>query len=186
MFSFFQAISIGMGIFRAYFLRAHTANRFSFIFPIKLGKNSEIGVLKGANMILGKHVSINNNAHIASTKNAHIEIGSFTGIGNNCVIVAREKISIGNNVMIGPNVCIYDHDHIFKEDGIMRELGYETAPVTIEDNVWLAAGVIVLKGVTIGEGSVIAAGTLVNKDIPRNSVVYNRRELVIKERIEGI
>jgi acetyltransferase-like isoleucine patch superfamily enzyme len=68
----------------------------------------------------------------------------------------------------------------------MRNLGYETAPVHIEDNVWIGAGVIVLKGVTIGEGSVIAAGTVVNKDIPRNSIVYNSRELVVKKRIEGM
>lgn len=65
----------------------------------------------------------------------------------------------------------------------MRDLGYTTAPVTIGDNVWIGAGVMILKGVTIGSGSVIAAGTLVNQDIPENSLVYNRRELVIKPRI---
>ena len=65
----------------------------------------------------------------------------------------------------------------------MRELGYTTAPVTIGNNVWLGAGVIVLKGVTIGDGSVIAAGTVVNRDIPDNSLVYNQRELVIKKRV---
>ena len=110
-------------------------------------------------------------------------MGGYSLIGYNNVIVAREQITLGNHVMLGANVCIYDHDHVFRQPGVMRDLGYTTAPVTIGDNVWIGAGVMILKGVTIGSGSVIAAGTLVNQDIPENSLVYNRRELVIKPRI---
>ncbi len=179
-------IGIACGMVKAALISVFSGGKIKYKNPIRLNAGARFSVRTGGKIILGKHVSLNHNARLGVTENACMEIGSFTSVGDNNVIVAREKISIGNNVMIGPNVCIYDHNHIFKEDGIMRELGYETAPVTIEDNVWLAAGVIVLKGVTIGEGSVIAAGTLVNKDIPRNSVVYNSRELVIKERIEGI
>jgi acetyltransferase-like isoleucine patch superfamily enzyme len=156
-----------------------------FRFPVRLEKNASFSTRKTGKMILGKHVSINHNARIAVTENAQLKIGNYTGIGDNNVIVARERIVIGNNVMIGPNVCIYDHDHVFREQGVMRELGYNTAPVIIEDNVWIGAGVTILRGVTIGSGSVIGAGTIVSKNIPRNSLVYNKRELVVKARVEN-
>lgn len=173
-----------IGAIRMLFYSIVSFYRIKFKFPVKLEDGAKFSLRKNGKINMGKHVSISHNARLSVTENAYLSIGNYSGIGDNNVIVARERISIGNNVMIGPNVCIYDHDHVFKKDGIMRDLGYETAPVIIEDNVWLAAGVIVLKGVTIGEGSVVAAGTLVNKDIPRNSVVYNKRELVCKERIE--
>lgn len=153
-----------------------------YTFPIKLGKNTILTYRKNGKIILGKHVSINSNAQLSVTENAILTIGSYSGVGNNNVIVARENITIGNNVMIGPNVCIYDHDHVIHKEGIMRNLGYETAPVVIEDNVWIGAGVIILKGVTVGTGSVVAAGTIVNKDVPPNSIIYNKRETAVRSR----
>ncbi len=54
--------------------------------------------------------------------------------------------------------------------------------ITVEDNCWIGSGVIILDGVTIGSGSVIGAGTLVTKDIAKNSVVYDKRDKVIKKR----
>ena len=59
---------------------------------------------------------------------------------------------------------------------------YLTSPILIGENVWLGANVVILRGVSIGEGSVIAAGTIVNKDVPPNSIVYNKKEMIIKER----
>lgn len=175
-------IVILIGLIRICIKKAMLFNRLDFKFPVKFSPYATLSCRKHGKIILGKHVSLNSNSHCYVTKNALLSIGNYTGIGDNNVIVAREKIIIGNNVMIGPNVCIYDHDHIFEQEGIMRDLGFQTAPVTIEDNVWIAAGVIVLKGVTIGTGSVIAAGTVVTKDIPANSVVYNKKDMIFKER----
>lgn len=179
-------LRIFIGLIKSYIYSLISLGAFSFKFPIRFCKNASVECGNGGKVILGKHVSLNRDAHLYVTNQGVLKIGSYTGIGDHNVIVAREKIEIGDNVMIGPNVEIYDHDHVFKTPGVMRNLGYNTAPVIIEDNVWLGAGVIVLKGVTIGEGSVIAAGTIVNKDIPKNSIVYNKKELIIKERIEGI
>jgi acetyltransferase-like isoleucine patch superfamily enzyme len=156
--------------------------KFRFIPPIKIERGVIISRRPRGKIILGEHVSLNHNSCISVTWDALLSIGSFSSIGDNNVIVAKEKITIGNNTMFGPNVCIYDHDHIFNAPGIIQDLGYKTKPVIIEDNVWLGAGVIVLKGVRIGTGSVIAAGTIITKDIPSNSLVYNKRDLIIKER----
>ena len=173
-----------IGLLKATLLQIFSVGKVGFQFPIKIENNVLISRRRGGCIKFGKHVSLNRNCQVAVTQGATVRIGSFSGIGDNNVIVARESITIGDNVMLGPNVCIYDHDHVFRKQGVMRDMGFETSPVVIEDNVWLGAGVIVLRGVTIGTGSVIAAGTVVNKDIPPNSIVYNKRELIIKRKLE--
>ena len=175
-------IKIALGMLRMSLIALLSFGKITFRFPVRLEKNVVLSRRSGGRIHFGKHVSLNRNAQISVTQNALIETGDFTSIGDNNVIVAREKIILGSYVMLGANVCIYDHDHVFKAPGIMRDLGYNTSPVIIEDNVWLGAGVIVLRGVTIGAGSVVAAGTIVNRDIPPDSLVYNRRNMVIRPR----
>jgi acetyltransferase-like isoleucine patch superfamily enzyme len=92
-------------------------------------------------------------------------------IGKNCtlnegvLLVGREDIFIGSNVTISANTVITSA--ALDLDGEER---HKAAPVTIKDNVWLAANVTVLSGVTIGEGAVVAAGAVVTKDIPPNTM----------------
>lgn len=175
-------INIAFGMLRMSLIALFSLGKITFRFPVRMDKNVVLGRRRGGRIRFGKHVSLNRNAQISVTQNALIETGNYTSIGDNNVIVAREKIVLGSHVMLGANICIYDHDHVFKAPGIMRDLGYNTSPVIIEDNVWLGSGVIVLRGVRIGQGSVVAAGTVVNQDIPNDSIVYNRRNLVIKPR----
>lgn len=177
-------INIVFGMLKMSLIALFSFGKITFRVPVRLDKNVVLSRRRGGRIHFGKHVSLNRNAQISVTQHALIETGDYTSIGDNNVIVAREKIVLGSHVMLGANVCIYDHDHVFKMPGIMRDLGYNTSPVIIEDNVWLGAGVIVLRGVRIGQGSVVAAGTVVNKDIPQNSLVYNRRNMVIKPRVK--
>jgi acetyltransferase-like isoleucine patch superfamily enzyme len=149
---------------------------------IRFSRTAQISIRKTGKMIFSKRVSVNKNASLAVTAKAKLLVGEGTGFGNNTIIVARERIEIGSNVMIGPNVCIYDHDHVYKTTNIMKNAGFESAPVIIQDNVWIGAGVIILKGVTISSGSVIAAGTIVSKDVPSNSIVFAKQNYVIKEK----
>jgi acetyltransferase-like isoleucine patch superfamily enzyme len=78
-------------------------------------------------------------------------------------------ITLGNNVMLGPNVTIFAHDHLFGVYGkSIRELAatiIEEA-VTIEDEVWIGAYVVILKGVTVGTGAVVGAGVVLNRSVP--------------------
>ena len=85
--------------------------------------------------------------------------------------------------MIGPRVSLFAENHNFSnEDTTIKAQGVSNKGIVIEDDCWIGSGVIILDGVRIGSGSVIGAGTLVNKDIPKNSVVYDKRNRTIKDR----
>lgn len=100
---------------------------------------------------------------------------------------SNAKIIIGDNVMFGPNVMIATGNHRFDIVGmymadVRTKRGCDDEDVVIENDVWVGMNAIILKGVHIGEGSVIGAGTIVTKDIPPYSIVTNKAELHIRER----
>ena len=97
-------------------------------------------------------------------------------INANCRIRSAESITIGKDVAIGTDVTILDSDH----HSICGK-PVATSPVVIGDHVWIGPRVTILKGVTIGEGSSIAAGALVTKSVPPNSMVAGVPAKVIKE-----
>ena len=98
----------------------------------------------------------------------------------NFTLLVDAEVHIGNNVKFGPNVTIVTAGHpIYPE---LREKGIEyNLPVRIGNNVWMGAGVIVLPGVTIGDNSVIGAGSVVTKDIPPNTVAVGSPCRVMRE-----
>jgi acetyltransferase-like isoleucine patch superfamily enzyme len=110
-----------------------------------------------------------------SQQNAAIEIGENCGLSGTVIRAAR-SISIGNNVRCGANTTIYDNDgHLDDKRSNFPK------PIVIKDNVWLGYNVVVMKGVTIGENSVIGANSLVTKDIPANVVAAGNPCRVIRE-----
>ena len=103
------------------------------------------------------------------------DYGCFIHMGRNvflnygCKLVDGGAIRIGNDVLIGPGCTIVTANHAVNPG--KRRQGYmRLKPVTIEDNVWIGAGVIICPGVTIGRNSVIGAGSVVVKDIPGDSI----------------
>lgn len=142
---------------------------------------SDIRIRKNCRLELGDKCHITDHVTLRIAAHGDLVIKSSSSISQQTIIVCHDNIQIGNNVMIGPNVTIYDHDHDFRAKGLMNQKGYVTSPIVIEDNVWIGSNVIVLKGVRIGEGSVIASGTLVTKDVPPNTIIYDKRVLEVKK-----
>lgn len=95
-----------------------------------------------------------------------IVIGRNCFIGMNCEFNIKDGITIGDNSLIGSGSRFIDHDHGIGLDKLINNQPCPTTSITIENDVWIGANVVVLKGVTIGKGAVIAAGTIVNKSIP--------------------
>lgn len=110
----------------------------------------------------------------------HITIGARTFVNYNLTALDVAAITIGEDCQIGPNVQLLTPTH--PVDPQPRRDKLEAAePITIADNVWLGGGVIVCPGVTIGENSVIGAGSVVTRDIPANVVAVGNPARVVRE-----
>lgn len=110
---------------------------------------------------------------------SNIEIGENFISNYNLTILDETSVTIGDNVFIGPNVTICTIIHATEPErrnsGIMRAL-----PVTIGNNVWIAANVTILPGVTIGDRSIIGAGSVVTKDIPEGVIAVGNHCKVLR------
>lgn len=107
------------------------------------------------------------------------ELGEGTFINHGCYLMDGGGIHIGKHCFIGPNCGFYTANHPLLADE--RNRGFETAhPIVLEDNVWIGADTTILPGVTIGEGAVIGAKSLVTKDIPAGVLAYGNPCKVIR------
>jgi acetyltransferase-like isoleucine patch superfamily enzyme len=107
-----------------------------------------------------------------------LQIGLNTAIGKRCVIDARGGITIGRNVNISSYVRLQTAKHLIDDP----DFTHQYSPISIGDRVWIAEGAIVLGGVTIGEGAVVAASAVVTKDVEPFSVVGGVPARVIRQR----
>ena len=132
-------------------------------------ENAQLDLIGASHICAGTEINVNAGAKLVLEKtyiNCDVKINCF------------HSITIGKNVGISENVTIRDSDNHPFEGG-----GDFSAPVVIEEGVWVGMNAIILKGVTIGKGAVIAAGALVNKDVPAGSLVGGVPAKVIKEKV---
>ena len=116
----------------------------------------------------------------AGRQGAEISIGSRNFVNNNVVIASMQRISIGNDCLIGDSVSITDCDFHELDPKTRRRSQGVSKEVVIENNVWLGSGVSVLKGVSIGENSVIGARSVVVKSIPANCIAAGNPARMIR------
>jgi maltose O-acetyltransferase len=106
-------------------------------------------------------------------------LGDHVFMNYMCTILDNNEVRIGNHVMIGPAVQIYTAAHDLQAG--TRIQGWEVAKsITIEDNVWIGGGAILLPGVRIGRNAVVGAGAVVSRSVPANAVVAGNPARVIK------
>lgn len=121
-------------------------------------------------------VSIGENCHLEHhiyfkhdgiwSNGASILIGDNVFIGSGCEFNITEKITIGDNSLIASGCRFIDHDHGLQKSALMRVQQGMEKEIKIGSDVWVACNAVVLKGVEIGDGAVIAAGAVVNRSIP--------------------
>ena len=120
-----------------------------------------------------KNISISENAVIKEgakicpcNENAQISIGMNTTIGYHTFLFASTGISIGDDCLVAPFVYLVDSDHGIDKNQKINLQANTSEAIVIENDVWIGTGAKILKGVTIGQGAVIAAGSLVKNDVP--------------------
>jgi len=140
---------------------------------INIGNNCVFNSMNRFNL-----AGINHPCHISTfNEKAILKIGDNCGFSGT-VIAASQNIIIGNNVLCGSNTLIADND--WHNDRYISVRG-ETLPVKIGDNVWIGMGSYILKGVTIEDNSIIAAGSVVTKSMPSNIIAAGVPAKIIKK-----
>ena len=141
------------------------------------------GIKLGNRVTIGKYAIIRPSNIYGGPIGEGLTMGNNSNIGPYNYIGCSGKITIGNNVMLAPRVSIYAENHVFDHPEILiRDQGVEKKEVIIEDDCWIAANSILLAGVTIGKGSVVAAGSVVTENVPPYSVVAGVPAKWIKSR----
>jgi acetyltransferase-like isoleucine patch superfamily enzyme len=113
----------------------------------------------------------------------NLTICTNVGIAPFCQLNAAGGIVIGNNVLLGPGVVVWSQNHLYQDASIpVRDQGYQQLGVEIEDDVWVGAGAIILPGVKLREGTVVAAGAVVTKSTEPYTVVAGVPARVMKRR----
>lgn len=144
---------------------------------------------KGVNndgITLGNDVFIGRNS-ILSCKDGDIILDDRANIGFNCYIFASNKVKIGKDVLVAGFTYIVGGGNYNLDDiniPINQQYDFDgKGGVDVEENVWIAAHVVILDGVTVGSGSVLAAGAIISKDVPKMSIMGGVPGKVLKSRI---
>ena len=164
---------------------------------LKIKNRPIVNILNGSSLIIGENVTLNSKNskyHInmfgpikiyLDKSKAKIKIGDNTRIHGSC-LHAYESIEIGNNCLISSNCQIFDgsgHDTLIEDPAKRINSTGGSKPITIGDNCWIGAKATFLDGSSIGDGCVVAAGAVVTKSFPKNSVIVGVPAKVMKKRV---
>lgn len=145
-------------------------------FPQLLSLKATIVIERSSKLSMDAMCECRKGCTIQVGTNGELLIGKNVFLNTNVSIACRDRIEIADGVTIGQNVVIIDHDHDkYKRGNIV------TSPIFIGANTWIGANCVILKGAVIGENCIIGAGSIINKIIPNDSIVYDKRVQVIKE-----
>jgi acetyltransferase-like isoleucine patch superfamily enzyme len=164
----------------------HAGPGFSLQEGVEIVGLSKRGVRFGDRCTVGRFATIRPTNVLFREPGEGLEVGDGSNIGAYAYIGCSGFIRIGKNVMMGPRVCLLAENHVFGDtDRPMKQQGVVREAITIEDDCWLGAGAMVTAGVTVGRGSIIAAGAVVTKDVEAFSIVGGVPAKLIRSRLEG-
>jgi len=181
LFSIYQKYSLYLGKLSVYFSLFLYGKRLKIDSSFNVWGSIRFLILGNGTITIGKNfhavssrkrsvITLFTPCHLTIIDNASIEICDNVSL-NGTTITARNHIFIGNSTQIGPNTIIMDNDGhpVWPPEDRWAKKG-PSAPIIIKNDVWIGMNCIIMKGVTIGHGSVIAAGSIVTKDVEPNSI----------------
>lgn len=152
----------------------------SFGGAVEIGTGVAFKATDGGRISIARGVALQRYCALL-TKYGGLEIGENTFVGTGSQIVVREKVVIGSDCLIAEYVTIRDQNHKIVAGQKTRDMGFDCAPITIGNNVWIGAKATILPGVTIGDNSVVAAHAVVTRDVAPNVVVAGIPAKVLRE-----
>jgi len=138
--------------------------------PVSTQFDGELQIIGTANVTWGEHCRFGKDVVLETQGDGVIELGNNVRINQGTVIVAHSKISIVNDCLIGEYCSIRDANHEIKAGELIRTQGHSTAAIKIENDCWLGRGAVVLKGVTLHQGCVVGANSVVTKSLEKQVV----------------
>ena len=153
-------------------------NNVNFFGDVDL-RNRENG-----SIIIEDEVSIDNDVRLVSANDAVLTIGKGTGIGLFCVFNCGVDVNIGENCLISGHIYIQSSEHGFKKDNFIKDQNHSYGEISIGDDCWLAANVMIAKNVRLGHGCVVGAKTFLrNIEYESNSIIVGTPSQKIGSRI---
>ena len=135
-----------------------------------------------ANIKLGKRCRLGMEVELRTVEAGHIQIGEDTRLNRGCTLTSYAQIRIDDFTIIGEFVSIRDANHGLKRGEPMRYQPHTCEPILVGRDVWIGRGSCILPGVTIGEGAVIGANSVVTRDVPDFAIAAGVPAKVIKMR----
>ena len=145
---------------------------------------SKEGIVCGDNVTIGSFAIIKPSSYYGNSIGIGLKIGDNSNIGPYCYVGCSGRVVIGNNVLVGQRVNFAGENHIFEDvNRPIRDQGVMLGSIIIEDDCWIGGSSVILAGVTIGQGAIVAAGAVVTHDVPSYSVVGGVPARIIKSRL---
>ena len=173
-------VSVAAGIYRPLARLAAPICRFWYLIRLRAASRGAIPpttqfdgpvhVGGEGHVTLGEHCRLGRDVYFETNHGGRIVLGDHVTVNNGTMITAYSEVRIGNDCLIGEYVSIRDANHGIALGQPMRLQDHSFAPIVLEDDAWVARGCTVLKGVRIGTGAVVAANSVVTKDVPPHAI----------------
>ncbi len=150
--------------------------------PLFLGPRLELSIARNARVDFGRFVWIGHGTKIRCHEGV-VEIGAKTVMGQECTISAYKRVRIGEQCVIADRAMFIDFDHgVVEVERPIRQQGIYTRDVEVGSNVWIGYGACILRGVSVGDNSIVGTNSVVTKDVPANAVVAGVPARIVRMR----
>lgn len=167
-------------IIRRLVFKIRYGRRFKSSWIERLSPSASIKLFGKGKVSLGYNVNLDSYVDVLAHGNGEIMIGDRVYMNRYCMISCHDRVVIGDNCMFGPSVKIFDNNHKFAKDmGVFPEV--KSGKIIVGNNCWIASNVVLLKGTKIGNNCIIGAGCTINSEIPDNSIVRLKQDLIIEQ-----
>ena len=150
--------------------------------PLFLGSGLELRIARRGRVELGRFVWLGHGTKVRCHEGV-VEIGAKTVIGQECTISAYERVRIGEQCVIADRAMFIDFDHgVVEVERPIRQQGIYTREVVVGSNVWIGYGACILRGVRVGDNSIVGTNSVVTRDVPANAVVAGVPARIVRMR----